>query len=494
MKPIEPMQSDYYARLGLTIDATPEEVRRAYHRAARLFHPDASSSEETTKMFLEVQEAYEVLSDAQRRAAYQKTYVDQSPILLRLSYSRPMLRHLDEPQLIYVLLEMLPHPNKIDEVRSPALNVCLVIDRSTSMRGERIDLVKESAIDLIRHLRAESTLSIVAFSDRAEVLLSAGEQSDPEKIETRIRMLQPSGGTEIYQGLEAALSQIRRSPMMKGLSHILLLTDGRTYGDEQACFNLAETAAREGVGITTLGIGNEWNITFLENLAAQTGGRCIYISQPAEIGKSILEKIHSLGQTFATNVQMDIQMGAGASLRFAFRLSPETNTLTTASPLRLGNLFKRSTLQVLLEFYLDPIGADTTYFDLAECQLSADFPATVLPKFNRRLLLGRPVSDLHSEESPPTDILNALERLILYRMQEEARREIDEQNIAGATRHLRFLADRLFHTGQTALAQTVLIEAHRLEQGKTLSLEGEKIIKYGTRALLLPQSTEEKQD
>ena len=57
MKPIEPMQSDYYARLGLTIDATPEEVRRAYHRAARLFHPDASSSEETTKMFLEVQEA-----------------------------------------------------------------------------------------------------------------------------------------------------------------------------------------------------------------------------------------------------------------------------------------------------------------------------------------------------------------------------------------------------------------------------------------------------
>jgi Ca-activated chloride channel family protein len=84
-----------------------------------------------------------------------------------------------------------------------------VIDRSTSMEGEKMDVVKGAASQLVRALRPQDIFSVVAFSDRAEVIIPAAFQVDRAKLENRIQMIQNSGATEIYQGLEAGL---QRSP------------------------------------------------------------------------------------------------------------------------------------------------------------------------------------------------------------------------------------------------------------------------------------------
>lgn len=61
---------DYYQILGLKRDATAEEVKKAYRRAARKYHPDVSKEPNAEERFKEVQEAYEVLKDEEKRAAY----------------------------------------------------------------------------------------------------------------------------------------------------------------------------------------------------------------------------------------------------------------------------------------------------------------------------------------------------------------------------------------------------------------------------------------
>ena len=66
-------QKDYYALLGVLRDASAEEIKRAYYEAAQRLHPDKNKLAGETEIFLEVQQAYEVLSNPQRRAPYDAT-------------------------------------------------------------------------------------------------------------------------------------------------------------------------------------------------------------------------------------------------------------------------------------------------------------------------------------------------------------------------------------------------------------------------------------
>ncbi len=307
-------QSDFYEALGLPRDATQEEIQRAYHEAAQRLHPDKNQAPGETEMFLDVQQAYEVLSNPARRAQYDLTLPPQeestSQVLYEVYFSRPNLVWLTEPQMIYLLLQVSPRARE-DEIPAPPLNVSLVLDRSTSMQGEKMDVVKSAAIQLLRGLRDNDILSVVTFSDRAEVVIPSTSFGDRRKMESNIHNMQPSGATEIFQGLDAGLREVQRNYDRRRVNHIILLTDGQTYGDEQACLKLAEDAAVQNIGITGMGIGVDWNDIFLDALASRTGGSSAYISKPKDIERILVEKFKSLANTFADEVLLEMVPSRG---------------------------------------------------------------------------------------------------------------------------------------------------------------------------------------
>src|SRR5512138_2082160 len=100
-------QKNFYAVLGVLRDASTEEIKRAYYEAAQRLHPDKNKAAGETELFLDVQQAYEVLSNAQRRAKYDEALgaeeAPDGPVQWTALYSRPSLVRLHEPQLIYVL-------------------------------------------------------------------------------------------------------------------------------------------------------------------------------------------------------------------------------------------------------------------------------------------------------------------------------------------------------------------------------------------------------
>jgi Ca-activated chloride channel family protein len=489
---MSPDQQDYYAVLGIARDASQEEIKHAYFRAAQKLHPDKNTAAGETELFIGVQRAYEVLSNPKRRALYDATLPPQekieSPYQYRIMYSRPNLIHLDEPQMLYLILE-LDSPLEGRRTLSPPLNVCLVLDRSTSMKGEKMDVVKSTAIQVLRNLRPQDVLSVVAFSDRAEVIVPAAYHQERARLEARIQMIQPSGATEIYQGLEAGVKEVMRSIDSKRISHIILLTDGHTYGDEQLCLALASKVAEHRIGISTMGIGQEWNDIFLDVLATRTGGSSAFISEPQEIKRLLLEKFNALAQTYAEDVILELNPLEGVELSYGFRLQPDpAPILVEERTLYLGSILQDTSTRVIFEYIIQPEAVKSEMVTFVDGTLNVMIASRPLPVPPLRMRLQRPVTDAPEKGAPPRDVVQALSRLMLFRMQDRARKEIEKGNIDVATHQLQTLAANLLSQGERSLAQTIMLEVDHLQKKNTLSAEGGKKINYGTRALILASS------
>lgn len=482
-------KQDYYSILGVSRDASQEEIKRVYLESAQRLHPDKNVAAGETELFLDVQQAYETLSNPKRRAQYDATLPPEEKISLpyehRFIYSRSSLLDMQEAQMLYVILEMQA-PVEARRAPSPPLNVCIVIDRSTSMTGEKMDVVKSTAIQILRNIRQQDILSVVTFSDRAEVIIPAAYHQDRARLEARVQMIQPGGGTEIFQGLEAAAKEVVQSLDSKRLSHIILLTDGQTYGDEQECLELASKLGEQGVGISAMGIGREWNDVFLDVLATRTGGSSAYIAEPQDIKKLLLEKFNALAHVYAEEVTLALEEVEGVQLSYVFRLQPDPGlVLTGESTLRLGPILQDTSTRVIFEYIIHPTAVKSDMVTVLDGTLRASIFSIPFPVPAFRMRVQRPVSTASEADSPPSEIVQALSRLMLYRMQERARTEIEKGNVEAGTRQLQMLAANLMTQGERSLAHTIALEVDRIQQEKGISAEGGKKIKYGTRALFL---------
>jgi Ca-activated chloride channel family protein len=481
-----------YALLGLLRSASPDEIRRAYLKSAKKLHPDKNQAPGETELFLDVQQAYQILSDPQRRSAYDATLpaeaeepVLPSPLDVKVELSRATISSGTENQLVYALLSLAANAESRRNAASPPLNVCLAVDCSTSMQGPNIEMAKATAVQLIQRLKPDDIFSLVRFSDRAEVVIPAARQVNTRRAEIQIQTLNTGGGTEIFNGLKAALDEVRRYNTPNYLSHVILITDGRTYGDEQLCYTEAQAAAEEGIGISGMGIGNGWNDVFLDHLATLTGGSTMFVQQPQDIERLLHDKFSYLAKAFAQSVDLYFKTGPGVRIAYAFRIQPEAGSLNGTDIMRLGPVLYDDTTQMLLELVIEGNRANKQMQTLLEGHLESSIASMMTPVPNLPLLLQVKVDDAAVVSSPPVSIVQALSRLTLYRIQEKARLAVESGDFERATQHLQRLATHLLSQGEKSLARTIILEAQHIEQQKTFSESGEKQIKYGTRSLLL---------
>jgi Ca-activated chloride channel family protein len=481
---------DYYVILGLVRNASQEEIRRAYLKSVQRLHPDKNENPGETEMFLEVQQAYEVLADPKRRSQYDATLPPEPvkpklPISQSILLSRKCLFRMKEQQILYALLQVTPDES-LAENAAPPLNFCLLLDLSTSMKGEKLDVVKATAIQLMQKLRPQDIFSVVTFSDKAEVIIPSSRNIDMRRAQNRIQMLNASGGTEIFQGLQTAVEEIRQYLKPGGVNHIILLTDGQTYGDERACLELAQQVAEQSISISGLGIGNSWNDIFLDALASRTGGNCMYVNNPQDIQQLLTDKFDHLAQIIVEEVTLQFKTEPEVEMSYAFRLQPEASPLPLESPIRMGPILKGKDLSVLIEFQVKPGAIKSDELTLLDGQINATMSSSVHPIPPLMIEISRPVSIDVTTDVPPPEIVHALSRLTIYRIQEKARQEVSSGDYDKAAEHLQRMATHLLAQGERALAKTVLLEAENIQKQKAFSENGEKQIKFGTRALLLP--------
>jgi Ca-activated chloride channel family protein len=481
--------NDLYSLLGVAHNVTADEIKAAYRLAARRFHPDVNPHPAATEEFKLIANAYGILSDPAQRAVYDAALrkAGSGPLVsVRWVPSRDKLSVQPDPQILYTLINITPSFGADTELPAPPVNLCIVIDRSTSMQGARLDQVKASVLQVIDSLRDNDTFSVVAYSDKAEVVVPA-QQGNAEKTlaKAKVSTIKASGGTEILQGLMVGLTELHQRLSSSAVNHLILLTDGRTYGDEDDCILLAMLAATDGIGITGLGIGDEWNDKFLDELATCTGGNAAYVSGPDQVKTFIWEKVRGLGATYAERLTIQVTTDVEVKLLSAVKLGQEAGQVPIdGTSIRLGALPKQQGLSVLLKFLIPPVTAEGDQ-PISRLALYADVVSLGRRGERTTIDITLPAAVNPPRTPPPAQIVEALSKLSQYNMQEKAWQEVAAGEIENATKRLSTLGTRMLASGQTDLAKATLAEARRLEKTHVISEEAKKNIKYGTRALLL---------
>ncbi len=486
-------EKDYYTMLGVTQSATDEEIKRAYRALARRYHPDSRTEHAPTTMFHGVQAAYAILSDPTRRRAYDKRRTDaglseNAAFAWETQLSQTRFGSLHDEQTLYLLIEIWP--SATTRGRRLPLNLCLVVDRSTSMQGARLEHVKQAARQIIDELHDDDNLAVVTFSDRAEVVLPSTLGVKRAQAKARIASIRASGGTEILQGIQVGMAEIEKHLGKPVTSHMILLTDGQTYGDEEDCLAEARLAGTRHIGITAMGIGEDWNDALLDDVAAQSGGVSAYIASPGQVRTLLQQRVRGLGSMFAQGLVLKFRRADGVRVESVYRSSPHVERLSLVDDvINLGALQADAPLSLVVEMGVStrPPGEHR----ILQLELTGDIPS--LGRRGERLRQDIRCTFMATEppaEQVPSSVLSVLSKITIYRMQEQAWTTLDQGNVKAATRQLERIATHLFSLGETQLARAAMLEAGRISQSGTATAKGRKEIKYGTRSLTIASRRE----
>jgi hypothetical protein len=349
--------------------------------------------------------------------------------------------------------------------------------------------VKEAAQKIVDQMGPDDFFSLVTFNDRAEVVVAAQRARNKADLKRMIGSVEAAGGTEMATGLALALQEIQKAMLPRGVSRIMLLTDGRTYGDESRCVEIARRAQGRGIGLTALGIGHEWNEDLLETMAARENSRTQYITSAQEITQVFGDELKRMHSVFAQDVQLRAEGRPGSMLRSLDRVRPFIAPVQVAEERDLCWLAKMgdwpgNDVQVfLLEVVVPPLTAGD--HPLVRLSLQYNLPSASLQNQASEVIVRvavRPAETAPYEVDPM--VKHWLERLVAYRLQASAWQDVEAGRIEEATRRLQMAGTRLFDAGEVDLARTVQDEATRLLRSGSASAEGRKRIKYGTRGLM----------
>src|SRR5215472_2255322 len=139
-----------------------------------------------------------------------------------------------EAQIAYLLVDVQANIAALPAERLP-LNLSLVLDRSGSMRGPRLNALKDALVQLIDQLEAQDVFSVITFDDMVDLVAPAQAVEDREALKTAVSLIEDGGGTAMSLGMSLSLAELRKFTTPDRATRMLLLTDGFTRNDEEQC-------------------------------------------------------------------------------------------------------------------------------------------------------------------------------------------------------------------------------------------------------------------
>jgi Ca-activated chloride channel family protein len=270
----------------------------------------------------------------------------------------------------------LDAPEPVQRARRPAVNLCIVLDRSGSMAGQKLAKAKEAAIEALRRLDREDIFSVVVYDHNVRTVVPAQKARHVEQIEAMIRSIRSGGNTALFGGVSQGAAQVRKNLGGDYVHRIILLSDGIANTGPSSPEDLGRLGAallKENISVTTVGVGMDYNEDLMTRLAQRSDGNTYFVESSRDLPRIFAAELGDVLNVVARNVRVIIDCpGDVKPLRIIGR---DGRIRGRQVELGLNQLYGNQEKYVLVELELPP-GQEGLKMEVARVNVTYEDPVT----------------------------------------------------------------------------------------------------------------------
>ncbi len=355
--------------------------------------------------------------------------------LLDVSLAHPTLL-AGSPQTTYLKVGLTGFKISSTETRPP-VNLALVLDRSGSMTGSKLAQAKDAAIRALERLGSNDIVAVIAYDSTVQVVVPATKLTDKNAVRRAIESIQAANSTALFAGVSKGAAEVRKFLDRNHVNRVILLSDGLANVGPQTPSALGELGAslmKEGIAVTTLGLGLDYNEDLMVQLARRSDGNHVFVEQATELAAVFNHEFNDVLSVVAQEITIKIQCAPGIRPVRLLGIDGEINGQEVV--IQLNQLYSEQEKYALLEVAVP----ESRAMQVRPVAKVAVAYANIETKTSDRL---SSAISVHFDESP--DVI--AERTNIKVMAECVLQVANEQNV---------LAVALRDQGKTKLAKELL--------------------------------------